>query len=53
MRAGAGEYPVRKVIAAAIRRLQARGVKLDSYVTAAATQTVLEFDGPVAAAPAK
>jgi len=41
-----GEYPVRKLAAAAIKALQGRGVRLESSVTAAAEQSVLEFDGP-------
>jgi hypothetical protein len=45
-----GEYPVRKLAVAAIRTLQGRGVRMESYVTAAASQSVLEFDGSAAAA---
>jgi hypothetical protein len=50
-RVGAGsrrEYPVRKVAVKAIRKLQQRGVKLESYVVAAADEAVLEFGGPEA-----
>jgi hypothetical protein len=50
-RVGAGsrrEYPVRKVAVKAIRKLQQRGVKLESYVVAAADEAVLEFGGPAA-----
>jgi hypothetical protein len=41
----AGEYPVRKVAATAIKKLQQRGVRMESYVTAAAEESVLEFEG--------
>jgi hypothetical protein len=50
-RAGAGEYPVKRIAVAAIRSLQGRAVKLDSYVLAAAQRAVVEFDGPPAEKP--